>query len=59
MMLIHTIRVRHAERLLSLGELSLDEVAWRVGYVNITSLCPTRSCRVDFDSEAVKKGLHK
>lgn len=38
MALIHTIRMRHVERLLSLGELSLEEVAQRVGYANATSL---------------------
>lgn len=36
--LIHAIRMRHAQRLLALGDLSLDEVAQRVGYANATSL---------------------
>ncbi|WP_418648149.1 GlxA family transcriptional regulator [Thauera butanivorans] len=38
MNLVHTIRMRHAQRLLALGELSLDEVAQRLGYANATSL---------------------
>jgi transcriptional regulator GlxA family with amidase domain len=38
MALIQTVRMRHAERLLALGELSLEEVAQRVGYANATSL---------------------
>lgn len=38
MALINSIRMRNAERLLSLGDLSLEEVALRVGYANATSL---------------------
>ena len=38
MTLIHSVRMRHARRLLELGELTLDEVAQRVGYANATSL---------------------
>jgi len=38
MALVHSVRMRHAQRLLTLGELSLEEVAQRVGYANATSL---------------------
>jgi transcriptional regulator GlxA family with amidase domain len=38
MALIHAVRMRHAQRLLALGELSLEVVAQRVGYANATSL---------------------
>ncbi|MFT4196041.1 GlxA family transcriptional regulator [Ottowia sp.] len=38
MALIHGVRMRHARRLLELGELTLEEVAQRVGYANATSL---------------------
>ncbi|WP_312924730.1 GlxA family transcriptional regulator [Stutzerimonas nitrititolerans] len=36
--LIHTVRMRHAHRLLATGSLSLDEIAYRVGYANVSSL---------------------
>ena len=38
MAMIQAVRMRHARRLLELGELTLDEVARRVGYANSTSL---------------------
>lgn len=38
MALIHGVRMRHAKRLLALGDLPLAEVAHRVGYANTTSL---------------------
>ena len=38
MALIQAVRMRHARRLLELDELTLDEVAQRVGYANSTSL---------------------
>lgn len=37
-MLIHTVRMRHAQRLLAIGNLSLSEIAYRVGYANVSSL---------------------
>lgn len=37
-MLIHTVRMRHAQRLLAMGNLSLSEIAYRVGYANVSSL---------------------
>ncbi|MEG0921657.1 MAG: helix-turn-helix domain-containing protein [Comamonas sp.] len=36
--LVNTVRMRHAQRLLARGELSLNEVAQRVGYANATAL---------------------
>ncbi len=36
--LIQSVRMRHAQRLLKLDELTLDEVALRVGYASSTSL---------------------
>jgi AraC-like DNA-binding protein len=38
MELIHAVRMRHAQRLLELGEPTLDEVARWVGYANLASL---------------------
>ena len=35
---VQAVRMRHAQHLLALGDLSLDEVAQRVGYANATSL---------------------
>ena len=36
--LVNTVRMRHAQRLLAHGELSVGEVAQRVGYANATAL---------------------
>lgn len=36
--LVHTVRMRHAQRLLAAGSLTLDEIAYRVGYANVSSL---------------------
>ncbi|MEG1202223.1 MAG: helix-turn-helix domain-containing protein, partial [Comamonas sp.] len=36
--LVNTVRMRHAQRLLARGELSVNEVALRVGYANATAL---------------------
>lgn len=38
MMLIHQVRMRHAQRLIALGDLPLQEVAQRLGYVDAASL---------------------
>lgn len=36
--IIHAVRMRHAQRLIAIGNLSLDEIAFRVGYANVSSL---------------------
>ncbi len=36
--IIHAVRMRHAQRLIAIGDLSLDEIAYRVGYANVSSL---------------------